>query len=152
MEEKYLDCVDKGYVIGSLRHRLLQEGALLTPTADGSEITVEVRSGGVGTDDTDRFIGMPGLTVPGLLPIEIPEVRIYEQFNQYGTAKLGLVAYETTTGRLVFDSGRRIARSDDSRWSVFGVGPFQSGTARQELLSAESDQSLRTAAQDKAVR
>ena len=48
LEEKYIDCVDKNYVIASLRHRLLASGATLV-AADAAELIVEARSGGVGT-------------------------------------------------------------------------------------------------------
>ena len=36
VEEKYIDCVDKGYIIGSIRHKLLQAGATLA--AQGLEV------------------------------------------------------------------------------------------------------------------
>ena len=133
LEEKYLDSVDKGYIIGSLREKLLQHGALLVPAAEGSDITIEIRSGGVGTDSTERFVGVPGMALPGPIPFEMPEVRLYEKSSQFGTAKLGIVGYATATGQIVFDGGRQLARADDSRWAVMGVGPFESGTVRTEL-------------------
>ena len=132
VEEKYLEAVDKGYIIGSLRQRLMANGAQVVDTKEGSDLTLEIFSGGVGTDNVESFVGVPGLTVPGL-PVEIPEIRVYEKKSQFGTAKLGLVAYATTTGDLLYDSGKSLARADDSRWSVMGVGPFQEGSVREEV-------------------
>ena len=132
VEEKYLEAVDKGYIIGSLRQRLMANGAQVVDAKEGSDLTLEIFSGAVGTDDVETYAGIPGLTVPGL-PVEIPEVRVYEKSSQYGTAKLGLVAYATTTGEMLYNSGKSLARADDSRWSVMGIGPFQEGTVREEV-------------------
>ena len=45
VEEKYLDCVDKGYIAGSIRHRVLQRGARLTDKREDADVVLEVRSG-----------------------------------------------------------------------------------------------------------
>ncbi len=125
---------------------------MLTPKQEDSELTLEVRSGGIGTDDTGMFLGVPGVAMPGPIPVTLPEVRVYERFRQFGTAKIGLVAYETDTGKLVFDSGRHIARSDDSRWSVLGVGPFRHGSARAEIDSSKSSAMIHTASYEQPQR
>ena len=132
VDDKYLEAVDKGYILGSLRQKLMANGAHLVDAKDGSDMTMEVFSGAVGTDIVESYVGVPGLTVPGL-PVEIPEVRMYEKKSQFGTAKIGMVAYATTTGEMLYDSGKALARADDSRWSVMGVGPFQEGSVREEV-------------------
>lgn len=132
VEEKYLDSVDKGYIVGTLRQKLLSSGANLVDAKEGSDVTIEVYSGGVGTDNVESYLGVPGLTVPGL-PVELPEVRLYEKKSQFGTAKIGLVAYDTTNGKMIFDGGTSLARADNSAWSVAGLGPFQDGTVRREV-------------------
>lgn len=134
LEEKYLDSVDKGYIVGTLRQKLLAGGAKLVDKKEDSEVTVELCSGGVGTDNVQSFVGVPGMALPGPVPIEIPEIRLWEKSSQYGTAKLGVVAYATETGEPLHDSGTALARADDSSWSVMGLGPFQSGTVRDEVL------------------
>lgn len=138
VEEKYLDAVDKGYVVAKMRQRLLNQGAMLVDKKEDSEITVELCSGGVGTDNVASYLGVPGLTVPGL-PVEIPEVRMYEKASQFGTAKIGVVAYATGNGQLIHDGGTPLARADDSRWSLLGIGPFRHGTVRNEVLSQTGD-------------
>lgn len=132
VEEKYLDAVDKGYIVGSMRNKLLSSGALLVDAKDGSDLTIEMFSGAVGTDNVESFLGVPGLTVPGL-PVELPEVRLYEKKSQFGTAKIGITAYETPSGKMIFDGGTSLARADNSAWSVIGIGPFQEGTVRNEV-------------------
>ena len=139
IEEKYIEgAVDKGYVVAKMRQRLLNSGAMLVDKKEDSEITMELSSGGIGTDSVSSFVGVPGLTVPGL-PVELPEIRVYEKSSQYGTAKIGVVAYATGNGQLIYDAGTPLARADDSNWSVFGIGPFQEGTVRQEVLTQTGD-------------
>ena len=132
VDDKYLDAIDKGYILGSMRQRLLASGAHVVDAKEGSDLTMEIFSGAVGTDNVESFLGVPGLTVP-VLPVEIPEIRVYEKKSQFGTAKLGVVAYATDSGELLMDSGRSLARADDSRWSIAGIGPFQEGTVREEV-------------------
>ena len=132
VEEKYLDSVDKGYIVGSLRQKLLAAGASLVDAKDASDVTVELYSGGVGTDNVESYLGVPGLTVPGL-PVELPEVRLYEKQSQFGTAKIGVIAYETPTGKMMYNGGTSLARADNSAWSLVGIGPFQEGTVRTEV-------------------
>jgi hypothetical protein len=132
VDDKYLEAVDKGYILGSLRQKLMSAGAHVVDAKEGSDLTMEIFSGGVGTDNVESYLGVPGLTVPGM-PVEIPEVRVYEKKSQFGTAKLGMVAYATTTGDLLYDNGKTLARADDSNWSVMGIGPFQEGSVREEV-------------------
>src|SRR6476660_4840215 len=46
VEEKYLDCVDKGYILGSIRHKLMQAHATIAGKAEEANAIMEVRSGG----------------------------------------------------------------------------------------------------------
>ncbi len=142
LDPQYLDSVDKGYIVGSLRQRLLANGALLVDAKDGSDVTIEICSGGVGTDDVDRYVGMPGIALPGPMPIQLPEVRLYQRKSQFGTAKISVVAYATADGHLLFDSGTALARADDSSWSIMGIGPIQTGTVRDEVRTATNHSSL----------
>lgn len=149
VEEKYLDAVDKNYVIGALRQRVLQQGGHLTDNKEDSEITIEVCAGAVGTDSTESYLGVPGLTVPGL-PVELPEVRFFERSSQYGTAKLNLVAYATATGELLHDAGQSLARSDESRWAVLGLGPIQTGSVPKQLKASRRSP-IHTAAYEESI-
>ncbi len=132
-DEKYLDCVDKTYVVGSIRHRILRGGGRLVAKAEEADVIVEARSGGVGTNTSETFFGTPELAVPGPLPISIPEVKLMSKQEQTGMAKIGLVAYDAKTRSLLGDGGTSLAQSNDSNWYVLGVGPYQTGTVRQEV-------------------
>jgi hypothetical protein len=135
IEDKQLDAVDKGYLLGSVRHRVLNADATLVDAKDKADVVLEVRSGGVGTDSSDMFLGMPGLSVP-LLPISLPEIRLVSRSTQTGIAKIGLAAYEAKSGRPLGVGGVAEAQSNDRNWYVFGVGPWESGTLKEEVKAA----------------
>jgi len=131
VEEKYLEGVDKGYLVGSIRHRILQAGGILAPTADAADLVLEVRSGGIGTDTQESFVGIPGLGIPGV-PIELPEVKFAERSTQMGTAKLGFVCYDAQTGAPVGTGGNSSALTHNNETFVLGMGPLREGSVLSE--------------------
>lgn len=131
IDETWLDAVDKKYIVGSLRHRILLAGAQLTTGADDADVVMEVRSGGVGTDSSESFVGIPEVTLPGMLTL--PEIRIAERRSQYGYAKLGLVLRDAQSGRALGSGGMSLAQADDNNWHVLGVGPLQTGSLRSDV-------------------
>lgn len=133
IDDKYLECVDKPYVLGSIRHRSLVAGANLVAKAEDADIIIEPRSGSVGTDNKDSFIGMPQMSLPGPLPISIPEVRLMSRTSQTATAKLGVVAYDAKTKHVLGQGGMAMAKADDNNWTFLGIGPYQNGSVRTEL-------------------
>jgi len=133
-EEKYIDCVDKAYVISSIRHRLMKAGAQLVDKADAAEVVVEARSGGVGTAHADSFMGVPEIVLPGMMTI--PELRIATRTKQTGVAKIGILAYDAKTKESLGPGGIALSRSQDNNWYVLGVGPYQSGNVRNEVQVA----------------
>lgn len=134
VEEKYLTCVDKEYLLGSIRHRVMRAGGTLAASADAADVVMEPRSGGVGTDTTDAFIGIPEITLPGMLTL--PELRLTERKTQYAYAKLGMVVYDAKTKSVLGDGGVSLAQSDDNNWFVFGMGPWQDGTLKKDVAVA----------------
>ena len=142
LEEKYLDCVDKNYVIGSLRHRILDTGALLVDAREEADVVMEPRSGGVGTDNSDRYVGMPGIALPGPMPFELPEVRFWEKKSQFGTAKVAVMIYDARTRQPLAASGTQLARSDNSQWSILGMSPGPVGSVHRELSTAPNNSTL----------
>ena len=136
VEEKYLECVDKPYVTGSIRHRIMRAGGVLVASVDDADVVMEPRSGGVGTDSAESFLGTPEIALPGMLTV--PEIRLAERKTQYGSAKIGLVTYDAKTKRVLGDGGLAMAESDDDNWTVFGVGPIQRGALRKDVTRARS--------------
>ncbi len=127
VDDKYLESVDKGYLVGSIRHKILQAGGSLAPAADAADLVLEVRSGAIGTDGQESFIGMPAIGIPGM-PIELPEIKLAARSTQMGTAKLGLVCYNAKTGEAVGLGGNSSALTHNNDTFVFGIGPFRSGS------------------------
>lgn len=138
IDEKYLDCVDKPYVMGSIRHRVAREGGRIAAKAEDADIIVEPRSGVIGTDMQNKFVGVPEITLPGLLTL--PEIKVATNEAQQGFAKIGIAVLDAKTGTLLGDGGVSIANSNDNNWYVMGVGPFQNGTIMQEIQDASTRQ------------
>jgi hypothetical protein len=131
LDEKYLECTDKGYLVSSIRHRAMFNGAHLVAKPEDADIILEVRSGGVGTDLADSYLGIPEIVLPGMLTL--PQVRFINRTNQTAVAKIGLVAYDAKTQDILGSGGVSSALSDDNNWFVMGIGPYQNGSLKQEL-------------------
>jgi Family of unknown function (DUF6655) len=131
VEEKYMDCVDKGYIIASVRHKLLQADVSLAPKPEDADAVMELRSGGVGTDVTSSYLGIPGFTMPGM--IGIPDIKVVNRDSQKAVAKLGIVVYDVKSKKELGEGGLSMARADDTNTYVLGIGPRQSGTLRYEV-------------------
>ncbi len=128
VDETFLaGAVDKGYLVGEIRHKVLEGGGLLVAKAEDADVVLEPRSGGVGTDAEESFIGIPALGMPGL-PIELPEIKIAQRTTQIGTAKIGLVAYDAKTGQSLGRGGKATALTHANDTYVLGIGPFRSGS------------------------
>ncbi|MCZ2341782.1 MAG: hypothetical protein LC104_08295, partial [Bacteroidales bacterium] len=76
LESKYLDCVDKNYVIISMHHRLIAQGSRLVEKAEEADAIVEVGSGAVGTDGQELFVGIPEIPLPPPSPVAIPRLSL----------------------------------------------------------------------------
>jgi hypothetical protein len=139
--DKYVDCVDKSYVISSVRHRILTAGGIMVDDPARADIHVELRSGAIGTDTDESFVGIPEVTLPGMLTL--PEVRVLTRSSQIGTAKLGLVAIDARTGRVLGTGGMSLAQSDTQNWFVMGVGPFRTGSINHEVDASTSGPAAR---------
>lgn len=131
VEEKYIDCTDKNYVISSVRHRVLMQGGQIAGKAEEADLILEVRSGAVGTNTSNSFLGIPQIQLPGM--ISTPEIKLVNRVNQTGMAKIGLVAYDAKTHQVLGEGGMSLAKSADSNWYVFGIGPWQNGTVKKEI-------------------
>ena len=131
VEEKYLDCTDKNYVVSSVRHRVLMQGGQIVGKPEEADLILEVRSGAVGTNSSNSFLGIPQIQIPGMF--STPEVKLVNRVNQTGMAKIGLVAYDAKTHQVLGDGGMSLAKSGDNNWYVFGIGPWQNGSVKKEI-------------------
>ncbi|MEM9702421.1 MAG: DUF6655 family protein [Planctomycetota bacterium] len=137
VDDQYLDCVDKGYVVSSLRHRVMNSGARLAKSADDADLVAEIRSGGVGTDRQESWVGTPQVSLPGILPVELPEIKVWNRDRQLATAKIGVVIYDAKTLAQIGTGGMSLARSDDSNTFLMGAGPWQSGSVKESIRTGE---------------
>jgi len=140
LNEKYLESVDSKYIVGSVRHRVLNSNATIVDKPEKADYVLELRSGGVGTDNRDTFVGLPKLQVPGPVPVSIPEIRLWSRTQQTGIAKIGIVAIDTKSNQILGQGGTTLAKSDDTNTYVFGVGPWQSGSIHNEVNFATLQQ------------
>ena len=131
VEEKYLEGVDKGYVIGSIRHRLMLNGAQIAAKPEEADVVVEMRSGGIGTDNADSYVGIPEIVLPGMLTL--PEVRFWQKSRQSALAKIGMVAYDAKSHDILGAGGVSAALANDTNMFFMGMGPLQYGSAKEEL-------------------
>src|SRR5262245_60891339 len=134
VETKYLDCVDKNYIIFSVHQRLLANGCTLVDKAEDSAVTVELGSGAVGTDRQESYLGIPEISMPSS-QVAIPKLAIFTREKAHGTAKIAVLAYDTKSKHPVISSGT-LARSDHNDWSLLGAGPVISGSVPAEIQSA----------------
>ncbi len=137
LEEKYLDCVDKNYVIVSLQQRLMASGCMLVDKADEADVVLHVTSGGVGTDRQEKYVGITEIPLPPPSPISIPKVSLFSRTRANGTARIRVVAFDVKTRRPVLGGEAVLARSDFKSWKVLGAGPVETGTIPSELAAAE---------------
>lgn len=139
VDERFLDSVDRKYVAAALRRELFTAGVRVVEKAEEAEFVLEVSSGALGTDRSEGFLGIPAIRVPGPYSFETPEVRFISQTTQYGTAKLSFVLYDTKSREALGGGTLLLARSSNTNWFILGIGPFNSGTIREDLLAARKE-------------
>ncbi len=139
VDTQYLDCTDKNYVIVSLHQHLLRQQCLLVDKKDDADVVVEIGSGGVGTDRTDWFVGIPEIPLAPPSPIMLPKMTLFNRTRSIGTAKLSVVALDVKTHQCVINAGYSLARSDQKDWNVMGMGSTQTGSVPQEIAAATGE-------------
>jgi hypothetical protein len=116
LDTNYFESYDAKYALGTIRDMLSQAGAKLVERATNSEITLELRSGALSTDDRTALLGIPstGLPIPFVGTVMVPEISLYKSQKQYSTAKLALFAYTTGSREHVFSSGPLVGKAYDN--------------------------------------
>jgi hypothetical protein len=135
-DSKVADCVDKNYLVSTLRQYMLANGCQLKDQKDQADFVVEARAGAVGTDRNDLLFGLPSMNVPQIpvvqpVPAVIPEIPIAKRKDQRGVAKIAIFAYHRQTGTPVWQSGIVHEESSANDVWILGAGPFQRGTIYQ---------------------
>ncbi len=139
VETKYLDCVDKNYIIVAVHQRLLRHGSTLVDKPEDAQVILEVGSGGVGTDRQEFFVGIPNIPLAPPSPIALPKMELFTRTKATGTAKLVILAYDAQTRLPVIDSGTPMARADYRQWNMLGTSPVVSGSVPRQLEAATGE-------------
>ena len=151
LDDSFADCVDKNYVVSSVRHRIRKSGAVLVGSKDDADVVLELRTGAVGTDRVSTFFGVPEIALPGPMPVSLPEVKLVSKESQFGTAKIGLVAYDARTNQALGDGGISLARANDSNWYVLGMGPWKEGDVKQQIITADREAPMPSTLPDERI-
>lgn len=142
-----LEAIDRPFIVGEIRARLLLAGARLVNAADQADVVIEPRSAGVGIDRYEFMIGIPGLPIPGtqmLLPGDegsatTPELPIIRFTRQSGYAAIGVSALEPTSGTLVMSDGPYVGKSRRHDFWFLGLGPVTGGDVPPEATEISEE-------------
>jgi hypothetical protein len=124
---------DHLYLVSAIRQHMLASGCILKDKREEADYVVEARAGTVGTDKRELMFGVPAVSVPANVPVaavpsSIPEIPLVKRTEQRAVTKIALFAYNTKTGRPVWQSGSVPVESNARDVWVLGAGPFQRGT------------------------
>ena len=139
--------VNSEYVISSMRQQIVAAGCLIQDTLADADIVIEARLGTLGLDDHRVTFGLPEnnaiSSAVALIPNapsvpSIPEVALARRDAQEAAAKVAAFAYERETRQPVWQSGVNYSLATARDTWVFGVGPFQGGSIRDDTKLAGS--------------
>lgn len=124
---------DWEYLVSTLRQHMLASGCVLRDKKDEADYVVEVRVGAIGTDRHELLFGVPATELPSLVPLAgvpraVPEMPFVKKTEQRGVARIAMFAYNSRTGRPVWQSGAIPVESTAKDLWVLGAGPFQRGS------------------------
>jgi len=112
-----LKAYDQQYVQAATRLRLARLGAVLVEKTGDAEYTVEVASGGLGTEHKTSTFGIPTFPVPNA-PIPTPELNIYRSEERTGIVKLLILVQR---GGKYVAGGHYYAKCDRDEHSLLGL-------------------------------
>ncbi|QDV69928.1 hypothetical protein Poly24_36460 [Rosistilla carotiformis] len=137
--------VNSDYIISSLRQQIIAAGCLLEDERKDAELIIEARVGTLGADGYQVIYGIPAsnaLSTAASLVAEappvptIPELSFARRESNEASAKIAAFAYDRETRKAVWQSGISRSESDSRDTWVMGVGPFESGTVRDDTRLA----------------
>jgi hypothetical protein len=132
LDAQYISCVDKDWVISSIRRTMAEQGVLLEGSKDKAQVIVEAAFGAYGTDQRDLKTGLPGVGVaPSLAGASVVSSGsstslTFSQTNQQdAVVKASMFAYEAKTGRIVWETGPMFNAQGLRDHFVLGSGPYR---------------------------
>ena len=114
-----IEVTDKGYVNNIIRAKLGEQGALLVDDQKEAEVIAEPACGGLGTDSSMSFLGIPEIKLMIFgTGFDTPELALFKVVKQTGMAKIVLHVRERVSGKLVCASGSQSGRAYYHRYTV----------------------------------
>lgn len=131
--------VNSDYIVSSLRQQMMAADCRLRETREQADFIIEARVGALGADRHEIVWGIPANNLlgtvasavpnaPATAPPTIPEIAFAKKGDELAVAKIGVFAYHRETGQPIWQSGTNQSKSTARSTTVFGIGPFQSGT------------------------
>lgn len=139
--------VNSEYVTSGVRQQIVAAGCLIQDSNQDADIVIEARIGVLGADDHQVTFGIPEnnalSSAVALIPNSpripvVPEIALAKRDAREGAAKIAAFAYDRVTREPVWQSGLSESMATARNTWVFGVGPFQGGTIREETKLAGS--------------
>ncbi len=90
------------YAISTIKAALLRKGYRLAASADDADTILDISSGALSINRTERLFGIPSAAIPIPLagPLETPELALWKSKDRTGIAKFLLTFYDANTGAL----------------------------------------------------
>ncbi|MCF7958599.1 MAG: hypothetical protein K9M57_09150 [Phycisphaerae bacterium] len=137
LDSSYFAPVEKEFVLGELRAKVLNSGVQIVNKREDAQIILEIRSGGVGIDRYESLLGIPSLMTPStatsavsgtpMASLVTPELAISKTIKQVAFASVAYVAYWADTGEVVASIGPTIGKTHREDWWFLGFGPKSLG-------------------------
>jgi hypothetical protein len=112
--------LDSKYAIGTIRERILKQGAHLVDNKGAADLVVEIRSGALSVDQEQLLVGIPHFEIPIPLAggLGIPEIALFKKAERRGVAKFAATAYNPQGGAGSEATGPEYGFSHDTDWVV----------------------------------
>jgi len=140
VDKGYFDSVDASYVMGAIREKLADDGAVLVASADEARYIVEPRNRGLGLDTRTSLVGIPAMDIPIPLAgrVESPELALFKAQMADSIASFVLAVYETKDGLQLMDSQEGDGSARFNQYQLLGLIKWRS-TDIPELRSTSAE-------------
>lgn len=151
MDQTYFESVDKLYVLGAMRQKLGDDGAILLAAKDDAEYIVEPRNRGLGMDTRSSLFGLPAMDIPIPLAgnITSPELALFKAQKADSIASFAMAVFRKSDGLNLEIKSEGAGESKFNQYHLLGFIKWRStdipelkGTSsevKKRLRKSESD-------------
>jgi hypothetical protein len=151
LDSQFISVVDKEWVISSIRRTMAEQGVLLENNKDKAQLILEAAIGAYGTDERERKFGLPGFSLSPSLTTgaalssagSSTSLTFSETNQQDAVVKASLFAYESKSGRLVWESAPLLNAQGVRDHFVMGAGPYRL-SSRPDVAQYPSESQVQT--------